>query len=1467
MRSRQPLSAWRSTELERRLMLAGDVSIAVSEPAACDTGSVCTTPLTDIQTTDIHSSDQARELVVVAADVPDLDQLIASIGGRYELAVLDPSRSGFGQLDQLVRQRTGLQALHLITHGDAGRLAIGNEIVSAVDLTTLADSLRQWKDSFDADADILLYGCNVGKTVAGQEFVRELSRLTGTDVAASVDATGAEHMGGDWDLEYAVGVIDTAIAVNDRFAKQYDGLLPIVISAAGQTNTEQIQLQINGETVATFDDLGGDAALGEFVDLTYAADGVSVDSIRVLFSNDQVDPVSGDDRNVRVDKITVDGDDYETESLLVYSTGTWLPSDGIVPGYRESEYLHANGYFQFRSDGSPAGSLIEIDARGQTGDEDLELVIDDEVVQRWTAIGTETTTLSFVAGEPVSASSVSIRFSNDFYDVDSQVDNNLIVDAIRIDGETFETEGAAVYSTGSWSAVDGIVPGFRESEYLNANGELRYFDSVPGDGSTVTIFAAGYQGGEDMSLQIDGRTVASWSNLTTQSAAFSVVSARPIQADSVRVVFTNDQYDPNEGVDANLIVDRIEIDGVVYETESPDVYSTGSWLPSDGIVPGFRESEMLNVNGYFQFAGQAIEGGGELSIESLVSVNEDSGFAIIEVVRGGDLTGSVSVDFAVTSEQSDAYEFGAVSGTLQFVSGQAMGQIAVPLADDLVAEANKSLIVTLSSPSGSATLTQSVGQIKIIDDDQGSLVGRTLFQFNGHLYALTTGEVSWLDAQAEAEAIGGNLVTITDQAEQDWLRATFGPSEFWIGMNDIETEGDFEWVSGEGVTFTNWFPGEPSSVSGDDYAIMNFDPLTGGWKNLSETNTYQGIIEIGSYVNDDPPVPNGSGFVTETIVSGLVQPIAFAEASDGRIFVAEKEGRIKVVQHGEVISTFLDINLEVNSHHDRGMLGIALDPDFLSNGHVYVQYAVELNPDEPDEVDFFTSAGGRLVRYTASELDPNVADESTRVVIQDDHQTTHATHSVGDIDFDNDGNLIFTWGDGGFNDDLRLGSQDPTSRQGKLFRIDPVTFEGVPDNPFYDPDDPSSIASRVWALGVRNSWKLTVDRPTGDVYIGEVTDGGPEEINVMRAQGNTVHNFGWPYYEGDNRTSYGVVPVDFTYDPAFILLEHSESGGGDAILGGAVFRGDAYPELYDGRYFFGNINQGILYSADAGGNFQAFGEAGDYPGIVDIQMGSDGTLWMMSMLTGGIERLVYATPGSGNTDPTALATSNLTAGVEQVDALLTASGSADGDGDPLVYAWDFDSDGVIDALGESVEHVYSTIGRNNTTLLVSDGRGGTDSHLIEIDVLESAPIPSNLALGRPTSQSGAVDGGIGSRAVDGNTDPVFGNGSVTQTLQTRTPLWEVDLGDEYEIASIEIVSDPLGDHELANFWVLVSANPFSSGNLDAVRNDPGIWAYEFTGSASALESISVGALGRHVRIQMAGVNDVLSLVEVSVLEA
>ena len=168
-----------------------------------------------------------------------------------------------------------------------------------------------------------------------------------------------------------------------------------------------------------------------------------------------------------VDYIELDGVRYETEAPTTFSTGTWLPEDGVQPGFRQSETLHSNGYFQYASGNQTEGTEVRIAAQGTEGGESLTLLIDGEAVKNWVVSTDQQEYLFRFAGE-ITATNVQVRFDNDLFDEANGIDRNLIVDFIELDGERFETEAATTFSTGTWLPEDGVQPGFRQSETLHS---------------------------------------------------------------------------------------------------------------------------------------------------------------------------------------------------------------------------------------------------------------------------------------------------------------------------------------------------------------------------------------------------------------------------------------------------------------------------------------------------------------------------------------------------------------------------------------------------------------------------------------------------------------------------------------------------------------------------------------------------------------------------------------------------------------------------------------------------------------------------------------------------------------------------------------------------------------------------------------------------------------------------------------
>ena len=246
-----------------------------------------------------------------------------------------------------------------------------------------------------------------------------------------------------------------------------------------------------------------------------------------------------------------------------------------------------------------AGSLVQIQSRGNEGGERFDLLIDDQLVQSYVT-AKEFQIFRYATTKPVAPNQIKIRFANDLFDPLHGIDRNLFVDYLTIDGKVFQTEASDVYSTGTWQASDGVKPGLRNSEWLHANGYFQY-DYDANDGTRLTIRARGDQGDETLKLLIDGRIVKKFT-AATAFTDFEYRASRVVTPDQIRIAFTNDLYDQVRKIDRNLTVDYLRLNETVYQTEDRSVFSNGSWLAADGVLPGFGRSQTLHANGYFQYA-------------------------------------------------------------------------------------------------------------------------------------------------------------------------------------------------------------------------------------------------------------------------------------------------------------------------------------------------------------------------------------------------------------------------------------------------------------------------------------------------------------------------------------------------------------------------------------------------------------------------------------------------------------------------------------------------------------------------------------------------------------------------------------------------------------------------------------------------------------------------------------------------
>ncbi|HEX8085891.1 MAG TPA: PQQ-dependent sugar dehydrogenase [Solirubrobacteraceae bacterium] len=289
-----------------------------------------------------------------------------------------------------------------------------------------------------------------------------------------------------------------------------------------------------------------------------------------------------------------------------------------------------------------------------------------------------------------------------------------------------------------------------------------------------------------------------------------------------------------------------------------------------------------------------------------------------------------------------------------------------------------------------------------------------------------------------------------------------------------------------------------------------------------------------------------------------------------QLFVVEKKGRIKLVDDGAAVDEpFLDISGQVDIDGEEGLLSMAFAPDYNgpgSQGRYWIVYTADAPENDKGDLP-----GSEIVVEERLRDDPGRAAEIIRIP-----HHNFSNHNGGQLQLGPDGHLWLSTGDGGGANDQLGNAQNPRSLLGKLLRFTPIAGGGhaIPaDNPYADGVDG---APEVWAIGLRNPWRFSFDRETGDLLIGDVGQGAAEEIDFAAAPDRgRGDNYGWPAYEGNRVTGLAPPPAD--HHPP--LIEHLRDDGWKAIAGGYVIRD---PELCEfGRYVYGDsFRPGGLFLAD-----------------------------------------------------------------------------------------------------------------------------------------------------------------------------------------------------------------------------------------------------------------------------------------------
>jgi len=528
-----------------------------------------------------------------------------------------------------------------------------------------------------------------------------------------------------------------------------------------------------------------------------------------------------------------------------------------------------------------------------------------------------------------------------------------------------------------------------------------------------------------------------------------------------------------------------------------------------------------------------------------------------------------------------------------------------------------------------------------------------------------------------------------------------------------------------------------------------------------------------------------TGFQEQVAFVGLNQPTNIEFAPDGRVFVAEKRGVIKVFDNlaDTTATVFADLSTNVHNQWDRGLLGLALAPNFPSDPWVYALYTYDAPPGQTAPIwnDFCANANdgtcivtGRLSRLQAAG---NVMTGSEQVLIHDWCQQ-YPSHSIGDLHFGADGALYVTGGDGASfsatdygqlgnpinpcadppggamtpptaeggalrSQDVRT-TADQTGLDGSMLRLDPATGAAMPGNPLIS--SPDINARRIVAHGLRNPFRFTVRPGTNEMWISDVGWGTWEEIDRITEPTTGVTNFGWPCYEGAGRmSSYdnanlnlceslysggGHTAPYFTYNHGSnVVAGETCPTGGSSVTGSAFYptSGGPYPAAYSGALFFADYSRNCIWAmkpSTPGGlpstsNIETFAAAAASP--TDLAIGPGGELYYSDLGGGTVRRIRYF---PANQPPVAVISAAPTSGAAPLTVNFSATGSTDADPADqgrLQFRWDFTNDGSIDATTPTATFTYQNGGAYTARLTVEDTLGATGTTTVTITAGSSTP--------------------------------------------------------------------------------------------------------------------------------------------------
>jgi glucose/arabinose dehydrogenase len=423
------------------------------------------------------------------------------------------------------------------------------------------------------------------------------------------------------------------------------------------------------------------------------------------------------------------------------------------------------------------------------------------------------------------------------------------------------------------------------------------------------------------------------------------------------------------------------------------------------------------------------------------------------------------------------------------------------------------------------------------------------------------------------------------------------------------------------------------------------------------------------------------------VATGFSNPVDIVSDGGDRLFIVEQAGRIKIMDlEGNVHPTpFMDISNRVNdSQSEQGLLGLAFPPDFATSQVFYVNYTGGIG-----------SGRTYISRFAVDAMDPDKGDPDTESIVLEFDQPLW-NHNGGDLNFGPEGYLYIATGDGGGAGDLSNNAQNRSNLLGKILRIDVDTTDGYrlpEDNPFFGM---AGLSQEIWSYGLRNPWRFSFDRETGDMWIGDVGQNAREEINFEPAgeiEGGI--NYGWRCYEGLQPFNNAGCNNEYVF-PIY-QYAHNNSGG-FSVTGGFRYRGAALPHI-TGDYIFCDYVTGnfwITYAGDATGEWETVSQSNLKPFISTFGEGPDGEIYAAQHSSGTIYKLIASCPDIAFSVTITLDGDTLRADLETGQFQWTLNGNPINGANGSTYAPVEDGDYAVEVIINDMGCVYETISNTVT---------------------------------------------------------------------------------------------------------------------------------------------------------------------------